>query len=358
MPPSLADRRSDPAAWARRLGISREAIDLYLDSDVIDLHLDTFIWSRVFGYDLRRRHGRGVFGARFYGMVDLPRALEAGMTGATWVITTNPLRTAAGRAATFFKNLERLLALFSTVEDHAEVVTNVREYRQARALGKHAAFLGVQGGNALDHDLNDFDRIPGQVILRITLVHLSSSRIGETSSPLRVGADLGLTPFGREYIERLNEKRIFVDLAHISRKGFFDALEVHDPSQPLLVTHTGIAGVYPHWRNVDDEQLRAVAETGGTVGVMYQASFLADPFSTITADTIVTHLEHIVKTVGDDHASLGSDWDGAIVPPRDVATCLELPRIVQRMLDRKWPADRVRKVLGANFLRVVEALRG
>jgi membrane dipeptidase len=163
---------------------------------------------------------------------------------------------------------------------------------------------------------------------------------------------------GREYVRRLNEKKIFVDLAHISKKGFFDAVEVHDRSQPLLVTHTGIAGVFEHWRNVDDAQLRAIADTGGTVGVMYQSSFLGDRYWGGSASRIVDHLEHIANTVGEDHASLGSDWDGAIITPRDMPTCLELPRLVQLMLDRGWSDTRIRKILGENFLRVVAALRG
>ena len=70
------DHRSDRDAWARALGISREAIDVYLASDVIDLHVDSFIWTRIFGYDLRRRHGHGLLGARAYSMVDVPRVRE------------------------------------------------------------------------------------------------------------------------------------------------------------------------------------------------------------------------------------------------------------------------------------------
>src|SRR6185503_20071393 len=91
---AFTDHRADPESWARALGISREAVELYLASDVIDLHIDSFIWTRIFGYDLRSRHGRGLLGARFYSQVDFPRLHEARVTGATWVITTNPLRTA------------------------------------------------------------------------------------------------------------------------------------------------------------------------------------------------------------------------------------------------------------------------
>src|SRR5205814_1167888 len=95
---AFRDHRLDPAAWARSLAISPEAVELYLDSDVIDLHVDSFIWTRVFGYRLDRRHGRGLFGGRLYSQVDLPRVREARIAGCVWSITTNPLRGTEARA--------------------------------------------------------------------------------------------------------------------------------------------------------------------------------------------------------------------------------------------------------------------
>jgi membrane dipeptidase len=349
------DHRKDPAAWAAELGVSREAVELYLSSDVIDLHIDSFIWTRIFGYDLYRRHGHGLFKARFYSQVDLPRIREGGLTGAIWVITTNPLRGAEGRAEAFRHNLARLTRLLSACRDDVMIVKNGSEYDAARRAGKHAAFIGIQGGNALDRD-GDAIELAGDAIVRVTLVHLSNSGLGATSAP---GGDNGpLSDTGRAYVERLNARRIFVDLAHISRRGFFDALAVHDKSQPVIVTHTGVSGVHPHWRNLDDAQLRAVADTGGTVGVMFHSMFLGSPlWGGGTAARIVDHLEHIVRTVGEDHASLGSDWDGAIITPRDMPTCLELPRLVQIMLERGWAPARIQKVLGGNWLRTLRLLR-
>ncbi|MEM9692081.1 MAG: membrane dipeptidase [Myxococcota bacterium] len=352
------DHRAAPDRWSHDLGVSREAVELYLASDVIDLHIDSFIWNRIFGYDLSRRHGRGLFGGRFYSQVDFPRILEAQVTGATWVITTNPFVPGARRRrALFQRNLERLKSIFAEVADQFSLVRNAAEYEEARRSGKHGAFIGVQGGNALDDDLASLDAVESDLILRITLVHLSTSSLGATSAPLKLGED-GLTSFGRDYVARLNEKKIFVDLAHISKRGFWDVIDVHDKSQPLLVTHTGVSGVHSHWRNLDDAQLRAIADTGGTIGVMYQSSFLGDPPWGGSASSILAHLEHITHTVGEDHASLGSDWDGAIVPPRDMPTCLELPRLVELMLQRGWDDTRIQKVLGQNFLRVVRDLRG
>ncbi|HEY7957058.1 MAG TPA: membrane dipeptidase [Polyangia bacterium] len=353
---SFADHRSDPESWARALGISREAVEIYLASDVIDLHIDSFIWTRIFGYDLTRRHGRGLFNARFYSQVDLPRIREAQVSGGIWVITTNPSRSARGRTRAFFRNLDRLRKILDSASDDVTVVRTAAEYRAARAAGKHAAFLGIQGGNALDGEPDAIERIPDRLIVRVTLVHLSSSSLGATSAP--GGGDAGLTEAGHDYVRRLEAQKIFVDLAHINRRGFFDALSAHDPSLPVIVTHTGVTGVKPHWRNLDDEQLKAIASTGGTVGVMYQTSFLGDGFWNGRAEWIVDHLAHIVKVAGEDFASLGSDWDGAIVTPRDLPTCLELPRLAQLMLDRGWSPERIGKILGGNWLRTLALMRG
>jgi len=352
------DHRADPAGWARQLGISRAAVDLYLASDVIDLHWDTYLWYRLLRYDPRRRHGHGVLGARLYSHVDIPRLREACVSGAMWVITTNIWRRAARRAPIAVENVRHLQGLLEAMPADVQVVRTAGEYRAARAAGKHAAWLAIQGGNAFDISLEALDLIPDDLVVRITLVHLSSSRIGVTSSPLARGRGEGLSAFGCEFVRRLNAKRIFVDLAHINRAGFFDAVRVHDRTQPLLVTHTGIAGIHRHWRNVDDEQLRAVADTGGVVGVMYQSSFLGDPYWGGRAEAIIRHLAHIVDTVGEDHAALGSDWDGLINPPRDLPTVLELPRLVEFMLRRGWSAARIQKILGGNFLRALAMLRG
>ena len=353
------DHRRDPAGWAQALGISREAVELYLASEVIDLHVDSFIWRRILGRSVttRRDPWFPIKGISF-GHADLPRLREAQVGGATWVVTTNPLREGPDRVAAFERNVAELSRELGTVPDEVALVTNLAEYRAARSAGKHAAFLGVQGGNALDHDISVLDRLPRGLLLRVTLVHLSNSELGVTSSPLGSLSPAGLGRRGAELVEKLDEHRIFVDLAHANPKTFWDAVAVHDRTRPLAVTHTGVAGVHRHWRNVDDAQLRAIAETGGIVGIMYHAPFLGDPLFGGRAESIVRHLEHVRRVAGEDVAALGSDWDGAIVTPRDMPTCLELPKLVEIMLRRDWAPEAVTRVLGANFLRVLAALRG
>jgi membrane dipeptidase len=349
------DPRIDPAASAQRLGVSREALELHFASDVIDLHLDSFIWQRILGYDLRVQHGGGLLGGRFYSQVDFPRVLAAGMTGAMWSITTYPWRSSAGRARAFERNLARIKQLFGSVSEQFRLVRTASEYRVARSAGLHGAFLAIQGGHAVDAD---FDVLADDSVLRVTLVHLTSSSFGTTSSPLRLARDAGLPARGRAFVEALNAKRIFVDLAHIGRRGFFDAAAVHDKTQPLIATHTGVSGVHPSWRNLDDDQLRLIADTGGVIGVIFHGGFLSGhTFSGGPLEAVVDHLAHIVNVAGEDAAALGSDWDGAIIPPRELRACTGLPRLVQLMLDRKFSPNRIQKILGTNFLNCLHRLR-
>jgi membrane dipeptidase len=348
----------DAGEWSRELGISREAVELYLRSDVIDLHLDTFIWQRVLGYDPLVRHARPPLGGWFLGHADLPRVREAGLSGATWVVTTNPLRDPEDRLRALLDNLSRLSAVFAQMPDDFVLARTLGEYRAARDSGRHAAFIGIQGGNAIDATAEAVELLPPGLVLRVTLVHLSNSRIGPTSSPLRFGPGRELGVFGRDLIERLNAARIFVDLAHIAPEAFWQAVEVHDPSLPLIVTHTGASGVHRHWRNLDNAQLRAVAASGGVVGIMFHSGYLGKSLFSGRSREIVDHIAHVVRVVGEDYVALGSDFDGAIIPPRDLRSVLELPRLVEHMLERGFGPDRIQKILGLNFLRALGELRG
>jgi membrane dipeptidase len=346
------------ATRALALGISQAAAELWLDAEPIDLHIDTFIWQRLFGYDPRRRHGTGPFGARLLGQADLPRCLEAGLAGAVWIITTQPLRSAAGKQRAFFANLARLERTLAAAEGVALARTHA-EYRAARARGLHAALIGVQGGNALELSLDDLARPELDSVALITLLHMTRSRLGAPAlpGPLTRG-DQHLTPFGADYVRRLNERRILVDLAHISRTGFWDAIEAHDKSLPLTVSHGACDALHAHFRNLDDAQLRAVADHGGVVGVLLHTDYLAPGRrGATTVEHVVDHLQHIVRTLGEDFAALGSDFDGFIITPRDLKSVLELPRLVDAMLRRGFSERAIRKILAGNFLRVLEALR-
>jgi len=345
---------------AERLQISQSAAELFIESDVIDLHVESYSFYRSFGYHPRKRHTGGLQRALVVGQADLPRLLETGINGATWIITANPLRPPEDRAETFARQVAELSEILEGSTDtnnqnRAAIVRTEAEYFEAKAQGKHACFIGVQGANALPPDPSHLDE-HARLLLRITLMHMSDNAWGATSTP-SLRPDKGLGETGFAYVERMNELRIGVDLAHIHPRGFWDAVRHHDGSQPLLVTHTGVRGAHDHWRNLDDKQLKAIADTGGTVGLMYHAMYLGDGLFSGRLSTLVRHIQHALAVVGPDHVSLGSDWDGAICTPRDMPTCLELPKLAQALLDEGVTEETIQKILGRNFLRVVRHLK-
>lgn len=354
------------AALAKAQGVSVAAAELLLASDVLDLHIDTFIPPRLplVRYDLTKAHDRPFLGGRFFGHLDLPRIAESGLTGAMWSITTNPFRRASRRWVVFQKNFERFQDMIKAQEGRLEIVRTLAEYRAARARGAHAVIIAIQGGNALERAPNGLASIvapqPGpHPIVRVTLVHLTNAAYGITSSPFRMWkGKRGLTDIGRDFVRHLNEHRVFVDLAHINQQGFWDAVQVHDKSQPLIATHTGVSGVKPHWRNLDDRQVKAVADTGGVIGVIYSRAFLKVRGGPDDAGMIVDHMQHVANVAGEDAVAIGSDYDGAIVPPKDLRSGNSYGRLVQKMLDRGFSETRIQKILGLNFLRSFERLRG
>jgi membrane dipeptidase len=350
---------TEDAELARRARVSLEAVQLLRSCEVVDLHLETFIPHRLYGYDMNARHGTGPTGGRFFGHLDFPRALDGGLTGGMWSITTNIARPSHGRFAALQVNVDALRACIDASRGRLRAVRTHAEYMAAREAGAHAALLVIQGGNAYEGAPNGPASLAGGWISRVTLVHLTNSHYGTTSSPVKsLGTLDGLTSAGKELVEQLNAERIFVDLAHIDRPGFWDALSVHDRTQPALVTHTGVSGVKDMWRNLDDAQIRAIAETGGVVGVMFETTFLRSRGGPRDGRMVIDHLAHIVERVGEDHAAIGSDYDGFITPPRDLRDgMLGYARLVQYMLDRGWTDSRIVKILGKNFLRTLRALR-
>ena len=349
----LAEER----AHAKLIGCSLDAVQLTRRCELIDLHVDTFIPYRMWGYDPLIRHRGGPFGRHLFGHLDVPRMLDGGLDGAMWSITTNPLRSPRARWRALRRNLTRLRDVITRSAGRMVEVQTVGEYRAARARGAHGCFLAIQGLNAVQGAPAGVRSLPDGVV-RATLVHLTNAVYGATSSPFGMGRrNKGLTTAGREAVAELNARRVFVDLAHIHERAFFDVVAVHDPAQPLLVSHTGVAGVRPHWRNLTDAQITAVARTGGTIGIIFHGAFLRGRGQPADAGMVAEHIAHVMRVAGEDFVSLGSDFDGAITPFRDLAGADRYPRLVQVLLERGFTDRQIEKILGANFLRALALLR-
>ena len=327
-----------------------EARALHATVAVTDLHADTAKLMERLGYDLAERHERTL--PRFInyvGHVDLPRLREGGVAAQVFGMWTVPYPERGCRASVE----AQLDALDAAIGKHPDQITwalTADECAAAQAQGQLAAMGGIEGGQALEGDPANVERFARRGVRTIGLLHFSANALGAPAKGTGADAHRGLSAIGHEVVAEMNRCGVIVDLAHINRKGFFDALAA--TTQPPMVTHTGVLGVHDHWRNIDDEQLRAIADKGGCVGVIFARRFLGGA----GLDAVIDHLLHIIDVAGDDVPALGSDFDGFVVPPVGLEDVACLPNLTAALARRGVTEARLRKILGGNAQRVLAAV--
>jgi membrane dipeptidase len=316
---------------------------------VFDLHADTPKLLDVFGMDLALRHAPPPRLASFMGHVDLPRMREGGLGAQIFGMWTLPLPV-RGCAASIHRQLDALDAAIAASPDEIAWCATGDDVRAARAAGRIAALAGIEGGQALEGDLAHLDGFAARGVRTLGLVHLSDNALARTSLRPTDGGAAGLTDFGRDVVDRCGDLGVIVDLAHISRAGFREAAA--RARDPVVVTHTGVAGVHKRWRNVDDEQLRTIAARGGVCGILFAPQHLGRR----GIDGVCQHLLHVLDVAGEDVPALGSDYDGFVVPARGLEDVARLPALTAALSERGVPLRVLRKILGDNALRVLDAV--
>lgn len=332
--------------------VSNEAREVHAAATIVDLHADTAkLVAR--GYDIYKRHRTPWPLRRYGGHVDLPRLQGGNMAAQFFGLWTFPLPE-RGCNREVHRQLDALERAVAAGHGLA-LCTGAAEIRKARADGLVAALRGIEGGQALEggaeraapvEQLKSFAR---RGVRYLGLLHFSRNALGYPAMGLGKDPHRGLTPTGCAVVDACRELGVLVDLSHLNRRGFLDAA-ARRPG-PLLVTHTGVAGVTPHWRNIDDEQLRLVAESGGVVGIIFAPRFLGQG----GVAGVVAHLLHVIRVAGEDAVALGSDWDGFVDPPRGLRDPSELPNLTEALLRAGLPPAAIHKLLGENVLRVLEA---
>jgi membrane dipeptidase len=233
------------------------------------------------------------------------------------------------------------------------IVRSGTELRAAHAAGKVAGFPCLEGAHGIEGSL-DHVRLAYEHGLRsIGLVHFQATEAGYPMTVARFDGQ-GLTEFGRALIAEMERLGMVVDLAHLNDAGVAKALETM--RRPFMISHAGCRAVYPHRRNVTDAQIRAVADRGGVIGVIFARNFVAS----LTADLerVLDHYDHAINVGGEDAVGIGSDYDGFIVPARGLEDTRALPHLTAGLLRRGHKPQTVRKVLGENALRVFSEVCG
>lgn len=325
----------------------REARAFHGEATVTDLHADTAKLMDKMGYDLAERHDRVMpTPINVFGHVDLPRLRDGGVSAQVFGLWTVPYPERGCRRAVE----TQLDALDRAIAEHPDQIAwalTADEVAACKARGQLAAMGGIEGGQALEGDPAAVEPFAQRGVRAIGLLHFSANALGAPARGRGQDPDRGLTDIGRDVIREMNRCGVIVDLAHINRKGFFEALALS--TDPPMVTHTGVAGVHAHWRNIDDEQLRAVAAKGGCVGIIFARRFLGSA----GLEAVVDHLLHVIDVAGEDAPALGSDFDGFVVPPVGLEDVAALPNLTAALSRRGLSARALAKLLGGNAQRVL-----
>jgi len=325
-----------------------EAQALHGEHPAIDLHADTLMWTRWLGYDLHARHEPPLWRSAFGGHIDLPRMRDGGMGAQFFGLVSLPLtQRMKGLARVIHEQIDVLGEAIARHPADLRLVRTAAEIETARREGALGALLGIEGAHALEGDLANVDAFARRGVRYLGLLHFSANEAGFPAYGRGRRDDEGLTTFGRDLVRRCEAAGVLVDLAHVNRRGFLDACAI--ATKPPIVSHTGVLGAFEHWRNVDVDQLRAVADKGGVVGVIFCPRYVGGD----GLEPVVRHMKHILDVVGEDAPALGSDWDGFIVPTRQLADPRGLPLLTDALLEAGIPARTVGKILRDNVMRVL-----
>ncbi|MBX6342078.1 MAG: dipeptidase, partial [Thermomicrobiaceae bacterium] len=164
----------------------------------------------------------------------------------------------------------------------------------------------------------------------------------------------GLTGLGRALVRQCNDLGILIDVSHLNEPGFWDVIQ--ETSKPIVASHSNARALCDHERNLTDDQIKAIAEYGGLVGINYHVGFLvkgATKGSEVPIGVLVDHIDHIVGLVGIDHVALGSDYDGATMPDA-LADAAHDVNIVHALAERGYDDEAIAKICRDNWLRVFE----
>jgi membrane dipeptidase len=338
--------------------------ELYAQAIVIDMHNDMPTKVLDDGYDPDVRHAPGVGGA--LGHTDLPRLIESGITAVFLVAWVDATYTHATPDGSFGRAMAAVDVVHAFVARHPErllLATVGADVRQAKATGRIAVFLGVEGGHAIEGSLERLRTLYARGVRYLTLTWNNGNAWAGSSIGIEGTRTGGLTDFGRTVIAEMNRLGMLVDVSHASDATVADVLETS--TVPVIATHSSARALADHPRNLTDAQLRGIAQAGGVINVNFYSRFI-DPAYRAAVDAgaavlpvtplsvLIDHIDHVAAIAGVEHVGLGSDFDGMSALPDGVPDVTGLPRIADALVARGYAEADVIGILGQNMLRLLE----
>ena len=282
-----------------------------------DLHCDTIAWMRH-----ERLAGKSMDLRDTYRMhVNLEKLRASGYYLQNFALfvnlaeTKDPWGTVLSLAELYISEVEKN-------RDRVTPCHTFSDMETARQEGKVAAVLTVEEGGVCRGDLNNLRTLHRLGVRMLTLTWNHENEIGFPN-----GSDGGLKPFGYEFLAEMEQLGVIADVSHLSDQGFWDVCQA--AKRPFVASHSSCRALWPHRRNLTDEQIKALADRGGIAGVNFYSDFLADSPTTRTAD-IVRHMKHMRNVGGLEVVALGSDFDG-ITCPLEMVDASGMDQLVREM---------------------------
>ncbi|MEP1057867.1 MULTISPECIES: dipeptidase [Cyanophyceae] len=361
--PSFVAKRFNPIDGSESQPISDAAQTLHKSLVVADLHADSLLWGSNLSKLLN------------YGHVDVPRLIQGNValqifTAVTKVPAPLLLENNDGRSDDITKlailqrwripalfNLEqralyqadRLKALELKAEGKFKIITSKQDlsnYLAARQRNVQitAGLLGLEGAHALEGKIENVDRFYKAGFRLIGLAHFFDNDVSGSAHGIKKG---GLTSFGREVVRLMESRHMIIDLAHASSQTIDEVLDF--TNTPVLVSHTGVQGTCSNARNLSDRQIQQIAQHKGVIGIGFWKTATCGNDATAIARAI----HYVTDLVGVDHVALGSDFDGAVRLPFDVA---DMVQVTNALLVEGFSKQEVEKIMGLNVLNLLQTL--
>jgi membrane dipeptidase len=296
------------------------------------------------------------------------------------------------------REMDSLDAVVARNPDKIVKVANYAELIKVIKKHKIATMFGVEGGHMIEDDLNKLNAIYKRGARYLTLTHniapsWATSAADETTNPNLTHK--GLTDFGRQVVQRMNELGMLIDVSHAGDQTFWDVIKL--TTKPIIASHSSVFSLVPHHRNLKDEQIKVIAKNGGVIQVNFNPGFIDSSFDAkemiflekyasefdslqksgmpeyyaedylckkYEAETnamrpplslLIDHIEYIIKLVGVDYVGLGSDFDGINLTPQQLNDVSDYPLITKALVEKRCSKKDIDKILGGNFLRVLKA---
>ncbi|AEG60205.1 dipeptidase [Desulforamulus ruminis] len=311
---------------------------------VIDAHCDTLT---VLGVQNRKL---GVESAQ--GHLDLPRLKKGGIDVQFFAVFVSPDAVKTPAEYTW-----EIIDLFheemAANQGEIEKITCYAELRKVLDLGKKGAVLTIEGGEALHGKIELLHEYYQSGVRGLTLTWNGRNELGDGVGMGAAAA--GLTSFGRMVVQEMSRLGMMVDVSHLSSPGFWDVIK--EVKTPVMASHSNCWSICNHPRNLTDRQIRAIAGSGGVIGVTYVPQFIHDTVPNL--ERLLDHIDHLYKVGGIACIGLGSDFDGIDQLPEALDSAQRaVPNIKKGLLQRKYSQDELDKILGDNWLRLFKEVCG